>query len=140
MKTELKRFLEAQESGYSKALNEIKTGRKQSHWMWFVFPQIAGLGFSETSRFFAIRDLAEAQDYLDHPVLGTRLREISHAVLTHRGASAARIFGSPDDIKLRSSMTLFASLERSDPVFQDVLDEFFKGEKDELTARMLLRI
>src|SRR4051812_12065392 len=102
---DLKRFLDAQENDYERALAEIKRGRKQSHWMWYIFPQIAGLGSSETSRFYAVKTKAEAELYLAHPVLGARLVRISEALLEIEGKTANQIFGSPDDVKLKSSIT-----------------------------------
>src|SRR6476661_4838529 len=103
---DLKRFTEAQERDYATALAEIKRGRKRSHWMWYIFPQIAGLGFSQTSKFYAIKDIGEAESYLAHAILGARLIEISNALLEIEGKTANQIFGSPDDAKLKSSMTL----------------------------------
>jgi len=133
----LERFVEAQDGGvHAQALSELRNGRKTSHWMWFVFPQVAGLGSSSTSQRYAIGSLAEARAYLDHPVLGPRLVECAEAVLTHPDRSAREIMGSPDDAKLRSSMTLFA-LAGSDPVFQQVLDVFFAGERDPRTVELL---
>ena len=129
----LKRFIDAQETYYKTALSEIKNGRKQSHWMWYIFPQIQGLGFSETSRFYAIKDTAEADEFLKHPVLGSRLVLICNELLALQSDNATTIFGYPDDLKLRSSMTLFASLQDTDPVFQLVLEKYFKGIKDENT-------
>lgn len=133
----LERFIAAQKGCYERALTEICNGRKHSHWMWYIFPQIAGLGFSETSRYYAIKNLDEANAYLRHPVLGPRLVEISAALLQPGGNNAAEIFGSPDDMKLRSSMTLFAVIEGTDPVFNQVLDKFFKGMKDDRTLQLL---
>jgi uncharacterized protein (DUF1810 family) len=133
----LQRFIDAQENQFESALSEVKNGRKRSHWMWYTFPQIQGLGFSETSRFYAIKDSKEAEQYLRHPVLGSRLSLICKELLKLESDSATRIFGYPDDLKLRSSMTLFASLPETDPVFQSVLDKFFKGIKDENTLRIL---
>ncbi|QNE39708.1 DUF1810 domain-containing protein [Hymenobacter sp. NBH84] len=133
----LTRFLDAQKSDYQTALSEIKNGRKRSHWMWYIFPQIQGLGFSETSKFYAIQDAAEAEAYLSHPVLGSRLLEISNALLKLSASNATSVFGSPDDLKLKSSMTLFASLPKTNPVFQDVLDKFFNGAQDNKTQRLL---
>ena len=131
-------FIDAQSDGtYAQALDELRAGRKVGHWMWFVFPQIAGLGSSPTSRRYAIDSLAEASDYLHHPVLGPRLVECARAVLSHPGATAHQIMGSPDDVKLRSSMTLFASADESEPVFQQVLDTFFGGERDPRTVEIL---
>lgn len=133
---DLQRFLEAQEDDFKIALSEIRNGRKQSHWMWYIFPQIAGLGFSSTSRFYAIKDLTEAGEYLRHPILGKRLIEISEALLEIEGKTASQIFGSPDDMKLKSSMTLFASLDKTNPVFQQVLDQYYGGAKDERTLEL----
>ena len=134
---DLTRFLEAQEDDFEMALAEIRNGRKESHWMWYIFPQIAGLGLSTTSRFYAIKDLAEAESYLAHPILGQRLIEISNALLKVEGKTANQIFGSPDDMKLKSSMTLFGFLEDTDPVFQSVLDKYFDGAKDERTLELI---
>jgi uncharacterized protein (DUF1810 family) len=132
-KNNLQRFLDAQDDDYSRALTEIKNGRKQSHWMWYIFPQIQGLGFSETAKFYAIKDLVEADAYLQHPILGSRLREISNALLSVNGKTANQILGSPDDLKLKSSMTLFNLLDNADPVFQAVLDKFYNGTQDQRT-------
>jgi uncharacterized protein (DUF1810 family) len=134
--TSLQRFLDAQQASYAPALAEIKAGRKRSHWMWFVFPQIQGLGFSDTARFYAIRDRDEAAAYLAHPVLGSRLIAISQELLKLDSTDANRIFGSPDDVKLRSSMTLFGALN-SNPVFQQVLDKYFRGRADDKTLQLL---
>ena len=133
----LNRFLQAQENTYQTALAEIRNGRKRSHWMWFIFPQVAGLGFSETSQFYAIKSIAEATAYLSHPVLGKRLVEISEALLTIDGKSANQIFGSPDDMKLKSSMTLFAAVSDKDSVFQKVLEKYFDGQEDSKTLHLL---
>lgn len=133
----LQRFLAAQTDTYDTALREIKNGRKQSHWMWFIFPQIRGLGFSETSIFYAIQSREEAEAYLNHPILGQRLIEISEALLRIEDKSAYQIFGSPDDVKLKSCMTLFAALEKANPVFGQVLERYFGGERDEKTLRIL---
>ena len=134
---DLKRFLEAQETDFATALAEIKRGRKQSHWMWYIFPQIASLGFSSTSKFYAIKDRDEAESYLVHPVLGKRLIEISNALLEIEGKTANQIFGSPDDVKLKSSMTLFGALDDANPVFQTVLDKYFGGAKDRRTLELI---
>lgn len=134
---DLKRFLEAQENDFEKALAEIRNGRKRSHWMWYIFPQIAGLGFSSTSKFYAIKDRAEAEDYLAHPTLGKRLIEISNALLEVEGKTSNQIFGSPDDVKLKSSMTLFAALDNTNQVFQKVLDKYFNGAKDRRTLELI---
>ncbi len=133
----LKRFTDAQESKFQQALNEIKNARKQSHWMWFIFPQVAGLGFSETSKFFGIKDLTEASLYLEHPVLGSRLIEISEVLLELEGKTASQIFGSPDDLKLKSSMTLFSSIQNTNPVFETVLNKYFNGVKDSKTLQLI---
>ncbi|MDE3212001.1 MAG: DUF1810 domain-containing protein [Bacteroidota bacterium] len=131
------RFVRAQQDSYPAALAEVASGRKRTHWMWYIFPQIRGLGMSETSRYYSINDLAEAQAYLDHPVLGARLLEISQTLLTLKSNDAHQVFGSPDDLKLRSSMTLFAQLPDSPEVFQQVLDKFFGGQKDARTLQIL---
>jgi len=133
----LDRFLEAQAADYDTALAEIRSGRKRSHWMWYVFPQIAGLGASETSQYFAIRNLAEARAYLAHPILGPRLIECADALLALDGRSAREIFGSPDDLKLRSSATLFAHVSPARSAFQRVLEKYFDGASDERTLRLL---
>jgi uncharacterized protein (DUF1810 family) len=133
----LKRFIDAQESSYAIALSEIKSGRKRSHWMWYVFPQIKGLGFSETSMFYAIKDIEEAEAFLQHPILGHRLIEISKELLKLESNNAHQILGSPDDVKLHSSMTLFSSTPGASPVFEDVLRKFFNGEKDDKTLQIL---
>lgn len=137
---DLERFLAAQARDYETALAEIKGGRKRSHWMWYIFPQIAGLGFSDTSKFYALKDQAEAEAYLQHPILGKRLVEISEALLALQDDHASRIFGSPDDLKLKSSMTLFSVLPDADPVFKQVLNKFFNGIQDWETIRLLKRI
>ena len=137
MDNSLKRFTEAQENSYTMALSEIQQGRKQSHWMWFIFPQIAGLGSSETSRYYAIKDLQEADDYLKNPVLGSRLINISRELLKLKTNDAHRVFGSPDDLKLKSSMTLFSMIPGADPVFQQVLEKFFNGGKDIKTLNLI---
>ena len=133
----LQRFLDAQATDYAQALAEVKAGRKRSHWMWYIFPQIQGLGFSETSRFYGIRDLAEATAYLQHPVLGSRLVAICEALLQLPGSNATSIMGSPDDVKLRSSMTLFAAVPAAESVFQRVLTKFFGDTPDGHTLRLL---
>jgi uncharacterized protein (DUF1810 family) len=137
MKNDLSRFTNAQRSTYAAALSEIKDGRKRSHWMWYIFPQIAGLGFSETSKYYAIKNLNEAKAYLEHPALGSRLVEICHELLKSNRNDANQIFGSPDDMKLRSSMTLFAAIPGADAAFQSVLDKFFAGEKDPRTLQLI---
>ncbi|SIT90022.1 DUF1810 domain-containing protein [Pontibacter indicus] len=135
--TSLNRFLDAQATCYEQALSEIKSGRKRSHWMWFIFPQLQGLGYSETARFYAINDLQEAALYLQHPVLGPRLIEISKAMLALEGKTANQVLGNPDDLKLKSSMTLFAAVPGADPVFKAVLDKYYRGEEDQRTLQLL---
>ncbi len=137
MKNDLTRFVEAQERDYQIALTEIKNGRKQSHWMWYIFPQIKGLGLSQTSKYYAINDIEEAKNYLNHPILGSRLIEISNELLKLNTDNALSIFGSPDNLKLESSMTLFSLVEKTNPVFQLVLDKYFKGEKDGQTMQII---
>lgn len=134
---ELIRFLEAQNQMYLTALSEVKSGSKISHWMWFIFPQIKGLGSSENARYFGLNGVSEATDYLMHPVLGRHLIEISQALLALEGKTANHIFGTPDDLKLRSCMTLFAAVENSNPVFTQVLDKYFDGDPDALTLSIL---
>ncbi len=134
---DLGRFVQAQEGDYERALSEIRSGRKRSHWMWYVFPQYDGLGSSPTSRRYAIKSLAEAQAYLSHPVLGPRLVECAEAALGVEGRSAFEIFGSPDDMKLRSCATLFARVSPAGSVFQRLLDKFFQGQLDAKTLRLL---
>lgn len=132
----LERFVIAQEESYEIALREIKEGRKRSHWMWYIFPQIKGLGHSSTAEYFAIESMAEAEAYIKHPVLSKRLLEISEALLEIDSNDASEIFGYPDDLKLRSSMTLFSIISRK-TVFKRVLDKFFDGEIDQRTVELL---
>jgi uncharacterized protein (DUF1810 family) len=133
----LHRFVQAQAEDYEPALAEIRSGRKQSHWMWYIFPQFDGLGFSSTSKRYAIKSAAEARAYLDHPVLGPRLRECAEAVLGVEGRSASEIFGSPDDMKLRSCATLFAHVSAAGSVFDQLLDKYYQGVRDSQTLRLL---
>jgi uncharacterized protein (DUF1810 family) len=133
---DLQRFVDAQEGIYEQALAEIRAGHKRSHWMWFVFPQFAGLGFSPTSQHYAIKSLEEAKAYLSHPVLGARLIECTEAVLRIGGRSAHDIFGSPDDMKLRSSATLFAAVSPERSVFHRLLDTYFEGRADGRTLSL----
>ena len=134
---DLERFLRAQEADYDRALSEIRSGRKQTHWMWYVFPQLAGLGSSPTAVRYAIRGIGEAQAYLAHPVLGPRLVESADAVLQHAALTASAMFGYPDDMKLRSSATLFARVSPAGSVFHRLLDTFFQGQPDEATLSLL---
>lgn len=133
----MKRFLNAQHNDYDLALAEIRNGRKQGHWMWYIFPQLKGLGRSSMSMDYAIENLDQARKYLHHPVLGPRLIEISKAMLSVEGKSAYQILGSPDDVKLRSCMTLFNLVPGADPVFQAVLDKYFNGQPDPRTMELI---
>src|SRR5512141_732324 len=133
----LERFVQAQEPVYEQVLAEIRAGRKRSHWMWFVFPQLAGLGFSAMSQRYAIADADEARAYLAHPVLGARLVACCEAALSVEGRSAHEIFGSPDDLKFCSCATLFASVSPPGSVFERVLDRYFDGRRDERTVELL---
>ena len=137
MDDDLNRFLEAQETDYPVALREIRNGRKTSHWMWYIFPQLRGLGRSHYAHLYGISDRKEAEAYLRHPVLGKRLLEISAALLGLETSSAYGVMGSPDDMKLKSSMTLFASLANTDPVFERVLQKFFNCERDRKTLELM---
>ncbi|MFL9812196.1 DUF1810 domain-containing protein [Stutzerimonas sp. VN223-3] len=134
---DLNRFVAAQDGIYDRALAELRSGRKQSHWMWFVFPQIAGLGHSEMAQRYAISNAGEALAYLQHSLLGARLEDCAQAMLQHTDCSARHILGSPDDMKLHSSMTLFACVAPERPVFQAVLDAFFAGQLDPPTTSRL---
>ena len=138
-KPDLTRFKEAHERSFETALKEIQSGRKTSHWMWYIFPQIRGLGASATSRYYAIRDLEEARAFLEDATLGGHLREICRALLALETDNASQVFGWPDDMKLKSCMTLFALVSEDDPVFLQVLDRFFGGRRDENTLRILGR-
>jgi uncharacterized protein (DUF1810 family) len=135
----LERFVAAQDRGgtYERAVAELRGGAKVSHWMWFVFPQVAGLGFSAMSREYAISGLEEARAYLQHPVLGPRLRECARVVADAEGRTAEEIFGSVDVMKLHSSMTLFAAADPGEPVFAEVLAKFFGGTRDDATLTRL---
>jgi uncharacterized protein (DUF1810 family) len=133
----LDRFVEAQQGEFERALAEIRAGKKRSHWMWYVFPQLDGLGASSTARYYAIKDLHEARAYLQHPVLGPRLVECAEAAVRVEGRSATEIFGTPDDLKLRSCATLFACVSRPGSVFDRLLDRYYGGERDEKTLRLL---
>ena len=133
----LNRFVQAQEDDYEQALGEIRSGRKQSHWMWYIFPQFDGLGFSSTSKRYSIKSVAEAKAYLAHPVLGPRLRACTDAVLGVEGRSAVEIFGSPDVKKLRSCATLFACVSPEGSVFERLIGRYYRGERDGKTLRLL---
>jgi uncharacterized protein (DUF1810 family) len=134
---DLQRFVSAQERVYANVLAELRNGQKRTHWMWYIFPQMAGLGHSSTSKHYAIQSSEEARQYLNHPVLGKRLIECTEAVLAVQGRSASAIFGSPDDVKLKSSMTLFAALMPPGSPFARVLDKYFQGQRDSTTLRLL---
>jgi uncharacterized protein (DUF1810 family) len=139
---DLARFLEAQEQRYARVLDELAAGEKTSHWMWFIFPQLKGLGVSATARRFGLTGLEEARAYLAHPLLGARLRECTRALLALEGRTAHEIFGSPDDLKLRSCLTLFAQAAGAAPAPQDrlfgaALAKYYRGEPDPLTLRLL---
>jgi uncharacterized protein (DUF1810 family) len=133
----LQRFVDAQAGVYETALDEIRRGRKTTHWMWFIFPQLAGLGSSPTARLYSIASIEEARAYLAHPVLGARLRECANAVVRLAGRSATEVFGQPDDVKLKSSLTLFEAADPGATVFGDALDAVWLGERDEVTLRKL---
>jgi uncharacterized protein (DUF1810 family) len=133
----LRRFISAQEMIYTDVLAELQDGRKRTHWMWFIFPQFDGLGYSTTSKHYAIKSKEEARSYLSHPVLGKRLTECAETILSVQGRSAAEIFGSPDDMKLKSSMTLFAAVTASGSVFARVLEKYFRGQQDSRTLDLL---
>ena len=133
----LSRFVQAQTGDYQRALSEIRSGRKHSHWMWYIFPQIAGLGFSSTSKLYSIKSQAEAEAYLSHPILGARLLDCAEAALQVEGHSAGEIFGSTDERKLRSCATLFAAVSPADSVFHRLLDKYFQGRRDSKTLELL---
>jgi uncharacterized protein (DUF1810 family) len=137
MATGLERFKEAQERDFAIALQEIKNGRKRSHWMWYIFPQLAGLGMTETSRYYAIKNMQEATDYLMDEELGNRLAEICRVLLELDMNDPRNIFGSPDDLKLHSSITLFDAVPATFPVFGRVLDKFYGGKRDTRTLELL---
>ncbi len=133
----LERFVAAQDGIYPQVLAELSAGRKRSHWMWFIFPQLAGLGYSATAQHYAISGLGEARAYLEHPLLGPRLRECSALVLAVQGATVHGIFGSPDNMKFHSSMTLFAQAAPDEALFRDCLDKYFGGVPDQATLSLL---
>jgi len=133
----LQRFVDAQERVYPQVVSELRAGRKRSHWIWFIFPQITGLGFSPTSQHYAIRSLEEAQAYLQHPVLGPRLRECTQLVVDVIDRSIDDILGYPDDLKFRSSMTLFSQAAVNEPLFHAALEKYFAGKPDSLTQERL---
>ncbi|HQX04838.1 MAG TPA: DUF1810 domain-containing protein [Flavobacterium sp.] len=141
MEDGLNRFLKAQEINYKTALAEIKSSRKRSHWMWYIFPQLKGLGVSETSKYFGIKDLYEAKEYLNHPILGARLKEITNELLTLNESNPKIIFGSPDDKKLKSCMTLFSMVDDSNNcIFIKIIQKFFDGNFDVKTLILIENI
>ncbi len=133
----LQRFLTAQDEDYGRALSELHRGQKESHWIWYIFPQVAGLGHSPTAQQYAIRSRGEAVAYLNHAVLGARLQRCCEALLKHQGRRVQDIMGFPEDLKLRSSMTLFALISTQDSVFHEVLNAFYSGQMDERTIAFL---
>lgn len=137
MNYDLDRFIKAQKYDYDQALSEIRSGHKRSHWIWYIFPQLKGLGFSETSEFYGIDGLGEAKAYMENPMLRDRLLEISGALLALASDNPTEVMGRPDDLKLKSSMTLFSVVTPEYEVFQKVLDKFFHGQKDPRTLRLL---
>jgi uncharacterized protein (DUF1810 family) len=134
---DLNRFLTAQEGVYDRALAELKGGQKRTHWMWYIFPQIDGLGYSPTAKYYSIKSIEEARQYLNHPVLGKRLLECTEAVVGVKRRSVSEIFGYPDDLKFKSSMTLFEKIAGSGSVFSSALDRHCRGERDTATLRLL---
>ena len=134
---DLSRFLQAQQDDYEQALSEIASGRKRTHWMWYIFPQLDGLAFSSTSKRYSIKSLDEARAYLDHPILGPRLLECAEAVVRLEDRSAREIFGSPDDLKLRSCATLFACVSPPGSVFDRLLTKYYQGRRDDKTLHLL---
>ena len=136
---ELDKFVSAQARDYDTALAEIRSGCKRSHWMWYIFPQLQGLGFSPTAQYYGIRDLEQAKDYMAHPVLGPRLVEISGALLSLPGSNPSAVMGYPDDLKLCSCMTLFELAAPDEPVFGRVLEKYYGGRRDRMTLNLLSR-
>jgi uncharacterized protein (DUF1810 family) len=134
---DLNRFVRAQVSDYQRALAELQSGRKRSHWIWYIFPQIDGLGFSSTAKRYAIKSLDEAKAYLAHPILGPRLTQCAEAMLSIENRTANEILGAPDDLKLRSCATLFACVAPKGSVFDRLLEKFYRGERDDKTLRIL---
>ncbi|MBW6421505.1 DUF1810 domain-containing protein [Rhizobium sp. XQZ8] len=139
MEFDLMRFVDAQAPVYAQVIGELKAGKKRSHWMWYIFPQIAGLGFSIMSQRFAIGSKGEAKAYLDNPLLGSRLVECTEAMLAHGDLTAHAILGSPDDMKFKSSMTLFEAVSEKGSPFGRALEQFYHGERDEKTVALLGR-
>ena len=136
----LYRFIDAQEDVYHKVIQELRNGKKETHWMWFIFPQIAGLGYSSTAKYYALQNVDEARAYLAHPTVGARLLECTEIVLAHKELSALTIFGNIDERKLRSSMTLFTHVAGPDSAFHQALDMLFDGEQDHRTLDILAKL
>lgn len=134
---DLNRFVQAQEKDFEQALLEIGSGQKRSHWMWYIFPQLDGLAFSSTSRYYAIKSVEEARAYLEHPVLGPRLLQCAEAVVHVEGRTVKGIFGSPDDLKLKSCATLFAHVSPAGSVFERLLRKYYGGQRDAKTLQLL---
>ena len=134
---ELSRFVRAQQVDFERALAEIQAGKKRTHWMWYIFPQLDGLAFSATSKYYAIKSMEEARAYLEHPLLGPRLRQCAEAAHRIEGRSATEIFGSPDDMKLKSCATLFACVSPPSSLFERLLAKYYGGERDDKTLRLL---
>jgi uncharacterized protein (DUF1810 family) len=134
---DLTRFITAQDPVYNDVLTELKSGQKQTHWMWFIFPQIDGLGHSSIAKRYAIKNADEAREYLRHPVLGKRLIECTETVKAIQNRSASQIFGYPDDLKFRSSMTLFASVSGEESIFHDLISKYYEGQADDRTIEIL---
>lgn len=137
---DLRRFLEAQEADYERALSELESGQKRTHWMWYIFPQLDGLGSSTMAKRYAIKSIEEATAYLKHPVLGSRLLECAEAVVHVEGRPIAAIMGSPDDVKLKSCATLFASVSPADSVFERILAKFYRGTRDDMSLQLLEKL
>lgn len=131
------RFLQAQEDDFEQAFSEIKRGKKRTHWMWYIFPQFDGLGFSSTAKHYSVKSIEEARAYLEHPVLGPRLMECAEAVISVEGRSASEIFGYPDDLKLKSCATLFACVSPPGSVFERLLEKYYGSQRDQKTLRLL---
>lgn len=137
---DLSRFISAQEKNYESAIAELRSGQKRTHWMWYIFPQIDGLAKSKTAKYYAIKSIEEARQYLNHPILGKRLLECAEAVLAVRRRSVSQIFGYPDDLKLKSSMTLFAYLQNEPSLFVRIINQYFDGERDVKTLHILEKL
>lgn len=139
MEANLDRFIKAHEENYSEAIAEIRSGKKRSHWMWYVFPQLKGLGSSETANYYGLRNIDEATEFLHHPILGENLVRICKALEGINGKSAYAIFGTPDDLKLHSSLTLFSLVKETNPIFQQLINTYFDGKPDQLTLKLLAK-